>query len=270
MDTNHKIWSDIAKLTEEYEKLNLAESIDYRKYYIYSVITHSTAIEGSTLTEAETQLLFDEGVAARKPLKENLMNVDLKNAYDYAAVQAAEKDVVTPDFLKRLNGLVMKSTGGILSVMAGEFDTSKGDYRLCSVQAGPGGKSYMNYQKVPEAVHGLCHELQQRLDRYVSMEDIYNLSFDAHFNLATIHPWADGNGRTSRLLMNYIQFYRGLIPSKIHKEDRGAYIDSLRLSQDTEDNKPFRNFMAFQHAKTLREEIARFKKNQKKGITLLF
>lgn len=272
MDVNQKIWSEITGLTDEYEKLKLSEAIDYRKYYIYSVITHSTAIEGSTLTEAETQLLFDEGIAARKPLQENLMNVDLKNAYDFAAASAEAKQAIIPDFLRQLNMLIMKSTGWVMSVMAGKFDTSKGDYRLCSVQAGQGGKSYMHYQQVPEAVEKLCSELRLRIDRFetMTMKEIYNLSFDAHLNLVTIHPWADGNGRTSRLLMNYIQFYRGLIPTKIHKEDRADYISSLRTSQDSENNIPFREFMAEQHAKTLKEEISRFKKNQKKGITLMF
>ena len=161
------------------------------------------------LSEAETQLLFDEGIAARKPLVQNLMNLDLKSAYDFAAAQAVEKTASTPEFLKILSALILKSTGGAMSAMAGTFDTSKGDYRLCSVQAGPVGKSYMNYQKVPDSVTALCTVLQERIDKPMSQEEIYNLSFDAHLNLVTIHPWADGNGRAARLLMNYVQFYRG-------------------------------------------------------------
>ena len=45
----------------EYQSLGIAEQIDYKKFYLYSIITHSTAIEGSTVTEIENQLLFDEG-----------------------------------------------------------------------------------------------------------------------------------------------------------------------------------------------------------------
>jgi len=48
----------------EFIRLGINQSVDYDKYYLYSLITHSTAIEGSTLTEMETQLLFDEGVTA--------------------------------------------------------------------------------------------------------------------------------------------------------------------------------------------------------------
>lgn len=53
--------------TEEALKAYLAsgveDQVDYQKFYLYSIVTHSTAIEGSTVTEIENQLLFDEGIA---------------------------------------------------------------------------------------------------------------------------------------------------------------------------------------------------------------
>ena len=63
------IWLEIEELYKEFQQLGISQSVDYEKYYLYSLITHSTAIEGSTLTEMDTQLLFDEGVTAKgKPL----------------------------------------------------------------------------------------------------------------------------------------------------------------------------------------------------------
>ena len=60
----------------------IEQQVNYEKFYLYSLITHSTAIEGSTVTEIENQLLFDEGIAAKgRTLVEQMMNVDLKNAY---------------------------------------------------------------------------------------------------------------------------------------------------------------------------------------------
>ena len=56
------VWQEIEQLYQKFQKLGISESVDYDKYYLYSLITHSTAIEGSTLTELDTQLLFDEGV----------------------------------------------------------------------------------------------------------------------------------------------------------------------------------------------------------------
>ena len=86
----------------------------------------------------------------------------------------------------------------------------------------------------------------------------------------TIHPWVDGNGRTARLLMNYIQFCPHLFPTKIFKEDREEYILSLRQCQDEEINQPFLDFMAKQLKKSLSLEIERFKSSQKKRFRFMF
>ena len=98
----------------------------------------------------------------------------------------------------------------------------------------------------------------------------YELSFNAHLNLVTVNPWVDGNGRTARLLMNYIQFCHHLFPTKIFKEDRGDYILSLRQSQEDENSQPFLDFMAGQLKKSLSLEIESFKASQKKGVGFMF
>ena len=55
----------LTALIERYRQLGIDSQIDYEKFYLYSIITHSTAIEGSTVTEIENQLLFDEGITAK-------------------------------------------------------------------------------------------------------------------------------------------------------------------------------------------------------------
>lgn len=265
------VWQEIEQLYQKFQQLGINEAVDYEKYYLYSLITHSTAIEGSTLTEAEAQMLFDEGVTAKgKPLVYHLMNEDLKNAYGLAKEEAKRKEPVTSSFLQRLNALLMRTTGGVHNVMGGSFDSSKGEFRLCGVTAGMGGRSYMNYQKVPAKVEELCTLLQERQKTVETFREQYELSFNAHLNLVTIHPWVDGNGRTARLLMNYIQFCYNLFPTKIFKEDREEYISALRQSQEEEVNQPFLDFMAGQLRKTLSLEIERFDASQKKGFGLMF
>lgn len=233
------IWQEIEELYMEFQQLGISQSVDYEKYYLYSLITHSTAIEGSTLTEAEAQMLFDEGLTAKgKPLVYHLMNEDLKKAYELAKAEARNKTSVTPAFLRKLNAALMRTTGSVYNVMGGSFDSSKGEFRLCGITAGIGGRSYMNYQKVPAKVDRLCAILQEKQSTSGTFREQYELSFNAHLNLATIHPWVDGNGRTARLLMNYIQFCRNLFPTKIFREDREEYILSLRRSQEEERNQP--------------------------------
>ena len=102
----------------------------------------------------------------------------------------------------------------------------------------------LNLLKVPAKVDELCVLLQEKQKTVGTFREQYELSFNAHLNLVIIHPWVDGNGRTARLLMNYIQFYYHLFPAKIFKEDREEHILSLRQCQDEEANQPFLDFMA--------------------------
>ena len=128
----------------------------------------------------------------------------------------------------------------------------------------------LNLLKVPAKVDELCVLLQEKQKTVGTFREQYELSFNAHLNLVIIHPWVDGNGRTARLLMNYIQFYYHLFPAKIFKEDREEYILSLRQCQDEEANQPFLDFMAGQLKKSLSLEIERFKASQKKGVGFMF
>ena len=113
----------------------------------------------------------------------------------------------------------------------------------------------MNYQKVPAKLQDFCDWLNGQRKRTLSMSERYALSFEAHYRLVTIHPWADGNGRMARLIMNHIQFEAGLIPAKILKEDKGNYIQALITTRDTADISHFLAFMADEMVKTLAAEI---------------
>ena len=128
----------------------------------------------------------------------------------------------------------------------------------------------MSYQKVPAKVNELCALLQEKQKTAVTFQEQYELSFNAHFNLVTIHPWVDGNGRTARLLMNYIQFCYNLFPTKTFKEDREAYISALRQSREEDVNLPFLDFMAGQLKKSLSLEIERFNASQNSSYSFLF
>ena len=251
---------------DEYKQLGIAEQIDYDKFYLYSLITHSTAIEGSTVTEIENQLLFDEGISAKgRTMQEQLMNLDLKKAYEQAIRLAKSHTDFSVEMLKELSSIVMKNTGSQYNTVQGSFDASKGDLRLVNVTAGAGGKSYLNYAKVPSKLTTFCQEMNKRRWVLVDSKDIleqYLLSFDAHFQLVTIHPWADGNGRMSRLIMNYIQFEFGLVPSKVKKEDKAEYIQALVESREQDNTLPFREFMLREHLTNLRKEIENFKQSE--------
>jgi hypothetical protein len=70
--------------------------------------------------------------------------------------------------------------------------------------------------------------------------------------------------------MNYIQFYHQVFPVKIVQEDKANYIAALIESRKKEDNAPFREFMAQQLLKMLKEETTTYKQSQNKGFSLMF
>ena len=95
----------------------------------------------------------------------------------------------------------------------------------------------------------------------MSIADRYDFSFEAHYRLVTIHPWADGNGRMARLIMNHVQFEFGLVPAKVLKEDKGDYINALIATREDEDMTHFCDFMAEEMIKTLSTDIESFLKS---------
>jgi len=256
----------LLRLLQQHKELGISEQIDYQKFYLYSIITHSTAIEGSTVTEVEAQLLFDEGItSSKRTMMELQMNLDLKAAYEHSMRLAHQHEDFSVEMLKKLSALVMKNTGASYNTAQGSFDASKGDLRLVGVTAGIGGRSYMNYQKVPTKLEEFCKQLNQRRSELSDLDDIiakYLLSFDAHYQLVNIHPWVDGNGRMSRLIMNHLQYEFGLVPVKIVKEDKAEYIQALIDSREQESLEPFREFMMKEHIRNISKEIEEYKKSQ--------
>ena len=102
----------LEQLLKLHRELGILEQIDYSKFYLYSIITHSTAIEGSTVTEVEAQLLFDEGItSSKRTLAEQMMNLDLKAAYDYGIKWIRRHEPITVNWLITLASKVMEHTG---------------------------------------------------------------------------------------------------------------------------------------------------------------
>ncbi len=253
--------SKLEELIGRYRALGIDRQLDYDKFYLYSIITHSTAIEGSTITELENQIMFDNGIALKgKSIIEQNMNLDLKAAYERALIFARDHTDITVERLKELSALTMKNTGSVYHTALGDFSSSSGDLRLLNVTAGVGGRSYMNFNKVPSRLKELCNNLnrQRRQSEKMSVQELYEMSFDAHFNLVTIHPWADGNGRMARLLMNWLQFEYNLIPSRIFADDKEEYIKALVATRESEDLNVFRRFMTETAERHLASDITSF------------
>lgn len=93
----------------------------------------------------------------------------------------------------------------------------------------------------------------------MTFEEKSNLAFHVHFQFVSIHPFGEGNGRTSRLLMNYIQAWYGLPLSIVFKQDRIRYINALEAARIKDTDEPFFDFMYSQYSKFLKNEISQLK-----------
>lgn len=265
----------VLNLLKEYDALKLQQIIDYKKFNDFAITHHSTKIEGSTLTETETQLLLNEGLTPKnRPIQHSLMVIDHYNTLQFVIDNAAKQVSVSVSFIQQINAGVMKQTGSVYNTPLGNVDASKGEFRKGNVSAG--GHYFPSYDKVEKYTGDFVKELNKKLSGSTSKQEHLLLSFAAHFDLVTIHPFYDGNGRTSRLLMNYIQAQNKLPLSIVFTEDRSDYYNALQQSRKEESLQPFEDFMLRQYGKYLQQEIEKFNQKEQlkpgkgKGLSLFF
>ncbi len=268
------IWNELGDLVGEYNKIGFDDITDFEKFHYYSLVYNSTALEGSTLTELDTQLLLDDDITAKgKPMEHHLMVKDNYQALLLASKFAKSKELPSIKLLQDLNACNMKNTGQLVNSALGESDGSKGEFRLTQAFSEALGY-YLAPLKIPSATGMFCNDIKSKMINGLSQIEAYRLSFAAHFNLVYIHPWSDGNKRTSRLFMNYIQAYYGVPLSKVYVEDSKEYLQVLKKSKETDNIDTFNEFMASQQVKFLDEKITEYNKEQKRsqsrGIRFLY
>ncbi len=180
----------------------------------------SNAIEGNTLTRAETALVVEKGITvAGKSLKEHLETTNHVEALEYvkALVGKTRRDITKND-ISDINKIILNKT---------EEDNG-GRYRTMLARLTGSETILPNPVKIPELMEEFMVWLKSD-----NQDNPAIIAADAHFRLVSIHPFPDGNGRTSRLLMNLILMQEGYPPAIIRKEDRAMYIDSLEKGQKT-------------------------------------
>ncbi len=254
------MWSDLEKNRKKYLKLNIHNTLNYEKFFMISIIYHSTKIEGCSLTETDTKVLLDKDITAKgKPLKDHLMVKDHYNAFLYLKDQAKNKRKLSIEFIQETCSILMQNTGETIKSIGGTFDTSKGELRLAQVYVDK--KYFPDFKKVPDLLKKLIENVNNKLDSLNNDNEILKLSADLHYNLVNIHPFGDGNGRLSRLFMNYVLMYHNQPYVKIFTEDRAEYIDSLNETEEKEDLSVFRNFICMQQNKFFKLEMEKHSKS---------
>lgn len=248
-------------LLSQFNELGLAQAVNHSTFNRIAIVHHGSAIEGSTLTLEETQVLIMDGTTSKgKPMEHHLMVTDHHTALLHTLDAAAKRLPITPELLRSFNAAVNRGTGKIRNTVLGTCDDSKGDFRLGNVTAGT--TYFVNYDKVIPMVNDLCTRLQHRMGADGDAMSRYRLSFEAHFYLVSIHPWFDGNGRTSRLLMNFIQAMFALPLTIVFAEDKAEYITALNRSRADDSTDAFCHFMAKQACKYLQQQLDHYSQSQ--------
>lgn len=178
----------------------------------------SNAIEGNALTRQETALVVEKGITVGgKSLKEHLEATNHAKAYD-----------LIKNLSKRKTALI--SEEDILNIhstiLDGIDNSNSGYYRRVAVRISGSLIILPNPLKVPY----LMKEFIKWLQESKKINPIEKAA-EAHYRLVSIHPFIDGNGRTARLLMNWILLMNGFPITIIRKKDRLAYINSLEKAQ---------------------------------------
>jgi Fic family protein len=194
----------------------------------------SNAIEGNTLSRAETALVVEKGLTVEgKTLREHLEADNHAQAFDWVVQQVSEKSTwksvehkkisqhsqprphITQDTILKLHQLILQKID----------DDHAGRYRTVPVRIAGSRVVLPNPVKVPGLMKQFISWLNQAEGHPVKV------SAEAHYRLVSIHPFVDGNGRTARLLMNLILMQAGYPPAIIRPEERRQYINSLEQAQ---------------------------------------
>ncbi|CAA6816504.1 MAG: Cell filamentation protein Fic [uncultured Sulfurovum sp.] len=223
---------DLKKSLESFRPLE-GRHIEKLDQYLDEVFTYdSTGIEGNTLTLQETSLVLNKGVTiGGKSLREHFEIVNHKEAIDY--IKNLVKNEI--DFDKRvlldIHHLILKN----IDIQ------NAGKFRNVDVMISGSAHKPPTFLQVDSLIENFFkfYEENKKLNPVI-------LSAEIHERLVTIHPFVDGNGRTSRLLMNLILLQHGFPITNISSQNtlRDEYYKSLETTQ-TEDNKEvFHKFIA--------------------------
>ena len=129
----------IHPLLEEFKELKLKEAMNFELMNEIFISHHSTAIEGSSLTEEESRLLIVDGITAKgKPLYDHNMVKEYFEALRFIVEQAKKRREITPVFIQEISAHVMRTTGSIIHSSAGDKVLLKGTGANPPFQEGTG------------------------------------------------------------------------------------------------------------------------------------
>lgn len=223
--------SNSEKLFDNFDK---AFEVDYAH--------NSTAIEGNTLTLIETKVLLEDEISVgNKSLREIYEVVNHNKAFAYVKKCISENKQLDENIVKDIHSILMENilVGGVYRNV---------EIRITGAKHKPPAPSEMYYQ------------IKEFFSNINSKSDLNPIELAAwtHAEFVKIHPFIDGNGRTSRLIMNYQLMRNEFLPVSINTEDRLEYFNLLEEYAVNGNLAPFVDFIAKLEEQQLDEYLSIF------------
>ncbi len=214
---------------------------------------HSGKIENANITYQDTREIFDhDGVTSYTGDLRTLFEIrNSKEAYEFFLTSFHSKSSLNETFIKELQRLLTQNTYDIRRWKLGER---------------PGEYKHHDYVTGRNEIGAAAEDVQEELSELLKeLEDIparNALTAAAYFHakFENIHPFADGNGRTGRLAMNYFLVMHNHPPITIHAEDRKEYYAALEAWDTMQNLDLLRDFLKIQTEKTWEKQIMRTEK----------
>ncbi|MDR2646204.1 MAG: Fic family protein [Holosporaceae bacterium] len=203
------------KLLKQIQELRLRispGSLDVILKWLRVELTYtSNNIEGNTLTRKETALTIEEGITSgSKPIKDYLEAKNHAEAFDHVVSLIKQEKISYEDVTLKIHSMILN----------GIDDGNRGRYRSVRVRIAGSDVVLPNPLEVPDLMRNFTEKLDKKPDGVLK-------ALEAHYKLVEIHPFTDGNGRTARLLMNFILLRAGYLPMVIAPIERKRYIASI-------------------------------------------
>lgn len=222
---------------------------------------NSGKIENENITYHDTREIFEhDGVTSYTGDLRTLFELrNAKEAHELFLTAFNEKRPFDESFIKEMQCCLTVNTYDTRRWQLGE---RPGEYKHHDYVTGKEEIGALP-KDVHEEISELLSELQETEDKDALVSAAY-----FHVKFENIHPFADGNGRTGRLAMNYFLVTHNHPPVIIHEEDRKEYYSSLEAWDLKQDLNPFCNFLKQQTEKTWEKQIRRSEGHSEKSSSL--
>lgn len=218
---------------------------------------HSNAIEGNTLTLKETKVAMEGITIGGKTLREHFEAINHRDAILFVEELVTKQQPLDEYTIKSLHQLVLKNIDA----------DNAGRYRQVNVLISGANHKPPQAVQVPEQMEAFIEWYTTDAQALHPVERAARV----HGEFVKIHPFTDGNGRTSRLLMNLILMQAGFPATVIEVEQRLAYYEALDTAHCTGDYSSFialvagnvkRSFEPYWFALGIENEVADFFKGE--------